>query len=606
VTSRWLGEPHHDGSPLHVEPGPYSLGDAVKVRVRVPAGREVEHVVLRTIADGEPQLAEARIDRSTATDTWWAADLPIANPVVSYRFALEGGGTTEWLNSAGTSTIDVTDVADFRLTTHPAPPAWLADAVGYQIFPDRFARGGPLPQPPSWAIPAEWDDPLLQDGRRAVRQWYGGDLPGVEAQLDHLTDLGVDLIYLTPFFPARSTHRYDATTFDRVDPLLGGDTALASLAAAAHARGIRLIGDLTLNHTGNHHDWFERAQADATSPEADFYLFRHHPDDYVAWYDIASLPKLDHRSTELGRRLTTGPDSVAARWLRPPFDLDGWRIDCANTTARHAADDHNADVARAMRATLAASGRDPWLVAEHCYDPWADLDGAGWHGVMAYQWFTRPLAQWLASPGPVRMMSARRLGRLDAAGAARSMRTLAAGVPWSAMTASMTMLDSHDTSRFRSIVGGDRALHLAALTMLFSFPGVPTLFAGSEVGVGGESMDGGRVPFPWERSRWDTETYETVRDLIAVRRASHALRHGGMRWISAGEHSVTFLRESDRERVLVHVADHAAAGVRLDVGALGCRHASQLAGTLTAQPLAGEFVVADGAGAGVWRLDGSP
>ena len=103
------------------------------------------------------------------------------------------------------------------------------------------------------------------------------------------------------------------------------------------------------------------------------------------------------------------------------------------------------------------------------------------------------------------MMSARPLGRLDGAGAARSMRTLAAGVSWNAITASMTMLDSHDTSRFRSIVGGDRALHLAALTMLFAFPGVPTLFAGSEVGVGGRSMDGGRVPFPWETSRWDAE-----------------------------------------------------------------------------------------------------
>ena len=167
----------------------------------------------------------------------------------------------------------------------------------------------------------------------------------------------------------------------------------------------------------------------------------------------------------------------------------------------------------------------------------------------------------------------------------------------------MTMLDSHDTSRFRSIVDGDRALHLAALTILFAFPGVPTLFAGSEVGVAGDSMDGGRVPFPWERSRWDAETYEAVRDLIAARRASHALRHGGLRWVGADEHSVTFLRESDSERVLVHVADHAAAGLRLDVEALGCRRATPLAGTLTGQRLAGEFVVAPRAGAGIWRLE---
>ena len=326
MSSQWLTEPHHDGSPLYVEPGPYTLGDDVKVGVRVPAGRRIDHVVLRSIVDGEPLLTEATIDRSTSTDTWWAADLKLANPVASYRFAFEGGGTTRWLNAAGISEVDVTDAADFRLATHSAPPAWLADAVGYQIFPDRFARGGLLPEPPSWAIPADWDDPLMRDGRSAVRQWYGGDLAGIEARLDHVADLGADLIYLTPFFPARSTHRYDATTFDRVDPLLGGDAALASLATAAHVRGIRVVGDLTLNHTGDHHDWFERAQADATSPEAGFYMFRRHPDDYVAWYDVPTLPKLDHRSAELERRLTGGPDSVAGRWLRPPFELDGWRV----------------------------------------------------------------------------------------------------------------------------------------------------------------------------------------------------------------------------------------------------------------------------------------
>ncbi len=82
MTSRWLAEPHHDGSSLYVEPGPYSLGDEVKVRVRVPAGREVDHVVLRTIVDGEPRLVEAKVDHSTPADTWWAADLQIANPVI--------------------------------------------------------------------------------------------------------------------------------------------------------------------------------------------------------------------------------------------------------------------------------------------------------------------------------------------------------------------------------------------------------------------------------------------------------------------------------------------------------------------------------------------
>src|SRR5207253_3217763 len=79
---------------------------------------------------------------------------------------------------------------------------------------------------------------------------------GVEAHLDHIESLGANVIYLTPVFPAGSTHRYDSTTFERVDPLLGGDEALASLTRAAHARGIRVISDLTTNHTGDKHEWF--------------------------------------------------------------------------------------------------------------------------------------------------------------------------------------------------------------------------------------------------------------------------------------------------------------------------------------------------------------
>ena len=80
--------------------------------------------------------------------------------------------------------------------------------------------------------------------------------------LDHLERLGVNLLYLTPVFPARSNHRYDASTFDEVDPLLGGDDALVRLVEEAHRRGIRVIGDLTSNHSGDAHEWFRAAQAD--------------------------------------------------------------------------------------------------------------------------------------------------------------------------------------------------------------------------------------------------------------------------------------------------------------------------------------------------------
>ncbi len=556
-------EPHHDGSPLHVDPSPRELGSTIRVRLRVPDTCGTSRVRLRSTPDAEPAVVEASIERHEPGVTWWQADLVLHNPLTCYRWLLDGGTLGRcWVNGAGVFHRDVTDDADFRITTAPRPPDWITGTVGYQIFIDRFADSGSARPTPAWAIPRRWDEPVDDTPGIRARHWYGGDLVGIERHLDHLSGLGVSLIYLTPFFPAGSMHRYDATTFDHVDPALGGDDALASLVSAAHARGIRVIGDITLNHTGIHHDWFEAASTDAGAAERSFYFFdATEPQGYVAWHGVPTLPKLDHRSEALRERFYAGTDSVVARYLGEPFGLDGWRVDCANTTARFRDHDDNHDVARLARSTMRAVGSDGWLVAEHCYDSGDDLDGNGWHGVMAYQWFTRPLWAWLKDPAPMSLMSAVELIELDGHGLVESMRHLAANVPWEAQQASMTMLDSHDTARFRTVVGGDRTRHLVGLAALFTMPGVPTLFAGVEVGCEGGSIDTTRVPFPWDRLDELDETdpggdggfVVDVRSLIALRRANATLQSGSMRWLDATTESVTFARETDTEVVVVHL-----------------------------------------------------
>src|SRR5262249_9126435 len=154
-----------------------------------------------------------------------------------------------------------------------------------------------------------------------------------------------------PFFASGSTHRYDAWSFEHVDPLLGGDEALASLTAAAHARGLRVLGDLTVNHVGVGHDWFRRAQDEPDSAERGFFWFderlRH---GSASWYGVRDLPPPNHTSAELGARL----GDVVEPWLRPPYSLDGWRIDVANMAARYGAFDGNHALARAVRSRVAA------------------------------------------------------------------------------------------------------------------------------------------------------------------------------------------------------------------------------------------------------------
>src|SRR5439155_20081791 len=161
------------------------------------------------------------------------------------------------------------------------------------------------------------------------------------------------------------------------DRLLGGDEALQSLVRTAHARGMRVISDLTTNHTGVGHEWF-------VAGERELYLFDERG-NYESWWGDKSLPKLNWESDELRQRIT----AVARKWLAPPFELDGWRVDAANMSGRYRDVDLNRDVAPTLRAAVG----DKLLVAEHNHDFRPDF--AGWHGTMNYPGFASPTAEWL-------------------------------------------------------------------------------------------------------------------------------------------------------------------------------------------------------------------
>ncbi|MFI6318145.1 glycoside hydrolase family 13 protein [Nonomuraea sp. NPDC050556] len=535
----------------------------------------------RTAPDGEPRFTEATVDRRTPEEIWWRCTISMVNPVCNYRFLLHTAEGPLWLTAAGLSRLDVPDTTDFLLTTYPGPPKWAADAVIYQIFPDRFARSGRVTaQDPEWVRRADWDDPIPwgQDG--ALQQIYGGDLWGVTEHLDHLADLGANLIYLTPFFPARSNHRYDATTFAHVDPLLGGDEALAALSAEARRRGMRVIGDITLNHSGDGHEWFQ-------SDRDDFYYVD--GDDYATFAGVKTLPKFDHRSPELRRRLYDGPDSVIARYLE---HLDGWRVDVAQSAGRHGAIELNDEAARLTRATMA--GHDALLLAEHQFDASRALRGDGWHGTMSYAGFARPVWSWLAKerstefwgvPGPI--------PQYGGADMAEVMRRFSALIPWRAFTHNLTLLDSHDTARFRSVAGRDHQ-HLGA-ALLFTLPGLPMIFAGDEVGVEGVHLEDGRRPFPWDRARWDEGTYAVYRQLVRLRREHEALGTGGLRWLHTGPDVVVYERATPGETLIVQVSRSSHEPMK----------AAKAAASLTGGPdlTPGAPMPGDGPAFHVWELE---
>lgn len=584
---------HHDGSPLYVSDPAPQLGDKVEVFVRTARAAGAQRVHVRSIVDGEPAFAEAQIDRVDGEETWWRASVEVTNTELSYRFLFQTPTGNVWLNAGGLSRREIPDTLDFRIVTHPAPPSWAEGAVVYQIFPDRFARSahhptGPLPD---WVIPAAWGDPIPYGIPAGTRQIYGGTLWGVAEKLDYLHGLGVDALYLTPFFPARSNHRYDACDFDRVDPLLGGDAALRELTAQAHRRGMRVLGDITLNHTGDAHPWFRRGQAEPDSTEADFYYFGEDRNQYASFFGVPSLPKLNHTSPELRRLLYEGRGSVVARYLEE-FGLDGWRVDVAQSAARHGAIDLNAEMARRTRRTMQAVAPDSLLLAEHPFDASSALQGDGWHGTMAYAGFARPVWYWLGGqkvselwgvPGP--------MPRYGGGDMATVMRDFAALIPWRSVTHNLTLLDSHDTPRFRSMAG--RNHHHLGVALLMTLPGLPMVFAGDEVGVEGVHSEDGRRPFPWDEAAWDRATLELFRTLIALRRRHPALRSGGLRWLHCADDVVLYERALPDQTLLIQVSRAAHTPLAAPVAAENLLGGPDLA--------PGAAMPADGPAFHIWR-----
>jgi alpha-glucosidase len=281
--------PHHDGSALYIADQRPELMSKVKLRMRIHTSLgKVAKVMVRQSDSGEAFLGPGfKLLMHRHGWDWYEGSITIWNPEVNYRFFIElESGESYWLNALGLHELDQPDRDDFRLNIYNAVPKWATGAVFYQVFPDRFARSSDADkrQLPEWADPKNWSDEVKGTGKGVAEQFFGGDLKGIEQHLDHLKKIGATVLYLTPFFPAFSNHRYDASSFDEVDPLLGGNKALSSLVNAAHSMGLKVMGDLTANHSGNKHEWFVAAYKNPAAKESEFYYFSERNTKYDCWW----------------------------------------------------------------------------------------------------------------------------------------------------------------------------------------------------------------------------------------------------------------------------------------------------------------------------------
>jgi alpha-glucosidase len=560
ATDGSLLEPHHDGSPLFVSNPAPVLGDHVRVRIRIPHEfGQVTAVRTRSNPNHEPRFAVASMITTINGWDWWEAEIEVENPVHGYRFLIKmGDGRNLWVNGTGVHTTETLDTEDFKLITFAPAPEWSSSRVMYQIFPDRFARSEQADARalPEWAEHAQWTDPVIHIGPSTAIQLYGGDLLGIEEHLDHLERLGVNLVYLTPVFPARSNHRYDALSFEEIDPLLGGDAAYISLIAAAHERGMQVIGDLTSNHSGDAHEWFVASYRNPGSPESDFYYWLDpEQTSYVSWLGVPSLPKFNWTSQELRDRFIEGPNSVVAKWLKPPYNLDGWRIDVANMTGRYLDQDLNAEVRQVIRKTMIDINPDTLLLGESTNDAASDFQGDAWHGAMTYTNFTRPIWGWLSTGQRDSSYFGLPFGTIPSYTGVEVFEAhtrFAAGFPWRVRLHNMNALDTHDTPRF--LTHAQPGTVPVALGLSVTMPGIPVVFAGDEFGLVGDDGEESRTPMPWDSINASAPTIDLYSTLIRLRREHEVLNTGGVRWLHASDDVLVYVRESAAECILLVAA----------------------------------------------------
>lgn len=592
----YLRTVHHDGSPRYVispvgdDTRP---GDEVILRLRAAPQAPLDQVLLRYCPDGEQQFLELQPQPFSPGSAcrWWQVKLRLQMPLTHYRFLVFTPDGAFWLSAGGLKRHTPTDHEDFRILAGYQAPAWVRQSVFYQIFPDRFYDGDPgnnvRPGQYSYAgapsISSRWGQPPHPTWPQSMVEFFGGDLPGIERKLDYIAGLGVDALYLNPIFTAISNHRYDVTDYFSVDPHLGGDQALVALRQATRSAGIRLVLDVVPNHCGVMHPWFQAARRDPHAPIADFFTFHRHPDDYEAWLGVRSLPKLNYRSQGLRDAMYGPGDSVFRHWLRPPFAIDGWRLDVANMLARQGADQLGLEVGRQIRQAVKAENPDAYLLGENFFDASEQLQGDLWDAAMNYSGFYRPLLYWLSGfkiswhGKPVYQDAG---GQWPTRALLDSWQAHRAAIPWAIVRQQFNLLGSHDTPRFQGLVDGDPARLRLAVGLLMTYPGTPCVYYGNEIGLSGDN----RACMPWDPAAWDHELLEFHRQLIHLRRTSPALIQGGFQELLASEDTLAFLRDAEAEQIIVVARRNPVqAAVELDAGTAGLPDGLRLQDVLSRQ-----------------------
>ena len=393
-------------------------------------------------------------------------------------------------------------------------PDWAANKVVYQIFPSRFAASQPVDKKLWYKAPITPMDDLH------------GDFRGIIDHLDHIQDLGIDVIYMTPSFKSNSCHKYDTIDYYEIDPSFGTKEELKELVQKAHDRGMKVVMDAVFNHTGKEFFAFKDIlEKGEKSKYLDWYYIDELPlkgkwgeiPNFLCFGYYGGMPKLNLKNPEVEKYIT----DIACYWIRE-CDIDGWRLDVGDEISHF--------FWKRFRRAIKAVKKDILIIGEIWHYAGDFLEGDEWDTVMNYPFYLN-LIDLLADEKISVSQFVQNLGYLKG-----RLHKKCYPLMWN-------LIDSHDTARFLHLCKDNKKKqHLAAAFQLL-LPGMPMIYYGDEYGMPGANDPDCRRGMYWDEEYQDKEMFEWYKRLLQVRKAHTC--------IVEGELAEAITRDEDETIVLI-------------------------------------------------------
>ena len=604
-----------DGTSDYVIPAEPGIHEKVRLRFRT-ARDDAQEVCL--ISGGET-LQMQKMSSGEVFD-YYEIEVQLTDTMFVYYFRIKSESEELCYHRCGVSEHPV-EYYNFRIMPGFSTPAWAKGAVMYQIFVDRFCNGDPSNDvedgeyvyigEPVCKV-KDWNEfPAAMD----IRRFHGGDLQGVLDKLDYLEELGVEVIYFNPLFVSPSNHKYDIQDYDYIDPHYGviiedggevlpegekdntratkyqkrtGDIRnleasnrlFAKLVEEMHTRGMRVILDGVFNHCGSFNKWMDReriyepqpeyekgAYVSAQSPYRDFFHFFDEREEawpynknYDGWWGHDTLPKLNYEDSPMLEEYIL---NIGKKWVSPPYNADGWRLDVAADLGY--SNEYNHIFWENFRKAVKSANPQALILAEHYGDPGEWLQGDEWDSVMNYDAFMEPLTWFLT--GMEKHSDERRTdlwGNAD--NFVNTMNHFMASMLTPSLQVAMNELSNHDHSRFLTrtnhIVGrvaqlgskaAEEGINLAvmreAVAVQMTWVGAPTVYYGDEAGVCGFTDPDSRRTYPWGQE--NRELVEFHKEMIRIHKREKPLRTGSLKMLSWSSNVLAYARFQEGEQIIV-------------------------------------------------------